>query len=401
MRGSPLETEAIERELDDTRSRLDATIGALQQKLAPGSMVDQAVHYFKEGGGVEFSRNLGRSMRDNPVPVAMIGVGLGWLMYSGMRGHNGSPQWRGRPWRRDERYGVDLEPDFYGRRRSGIREEVDASVHQPMPYEAAAYDDVATKAHRAGSEVMRSADESEEAWQDRVHAARASVLGVARHAGEAAHSFRERVADAMHSAATSVRSATTDAGATASHLVARGQSALGQVGDRAGQAAGQMRDLGGRTVDYVQEQPLILGAIGITVGAAIGMLIPASRYERRMVGSLREQIGDTARGVAGEAGRRAMRVAETVLDTAQEATQREGLADVSGSGLAASAREKMTDVAGRARHVVEETAQAGRDAVRRELAGSGDGDTATGPRKGNGTPTDLPAGQHGERRPAV
>ena len=35
--------------------------------------------YFKEGGGVDFSRNLARSVRDNPVPVALISIGLGWL----------------------------------------------------------------------------------------------------------------------------------------------------------------------------------------------------------------------------------------------------------------------------------------------------------------------------------
>ena len=68
MREGSLETSEIERELDDTRSRLDATIGALQHKLAPATMVDQTVAYFTEGGGVELGRNLGRSMRDNPIP---------------------------------------------------------------------------------------------------------------------------------------------------------------------------------------------------------------------------------------------------------------------------------------------------------------------------------------------
>ena len=53
-----VDTERIERELDDTRSRLDATIGALQHKLAPATMVDQAVEYFTEGGGVELGRSL-------------------------------------------------------------------------------------------------------------------------------------------------------------------------------------------------------------------------------------------------------------------------------------------------------------------------------------------------------
>ena len=50
-----MSTDEIERELDDTRFRLDATIEALQQKLAPSSMVDEAITYFKEGGGVEFT----------------------------------------------------------------------------------------------------------------------------------------------------------------------------------------------------------------------------------------------------------------------------------------------------------------------------------------------------------
>ena len=47
--------------------------------------------------------------------------------------------------------------------------------------------------------------------------------------------------------------------------------------DRADGAVDQVRDMGSRTVDYVQEQPLLLGAMGITVGAVIGMLVPSTR----------------------------------------------------------------------------------------------------------------------------
>ena len=95
MRNGVLDSDSIEQDLDDTRSRLDATIGALQEKLAPGTVVDQAVHYFREGGGVELSRNVARSMRENPIPVALIGVGLGWLMLSSTRrdGHRATG-WR-------------------------------------------------------------------------------------------------------------------------------------------------------------------------------------------------------------------------------------------------------------------------------------------------------------------
>ena len=398
MRNGVLDSDSIEQDLDDTRSRLDATIGALQEKLAPGTVVDQAVHYFREGGGVELSRNVARSMRENPIPVALIGVGLGWLMLSSTR-RDGHPAtgWRDETDR--DRFG-GAGRYAYGRGYAG--ELAETSVHQPMPYEAAAYEDLAAKAHRAGADLRREAGESEDLFQDRIHAARGRVLGVMREAGEEAHSFRERVEEAMQAAAERVRALAADAGATASHLVDRGQemardlyeqgqSTLGDVRHRAGSAMGQVRHAGGRGIDYLQEQPMLLGALGITVGAVIGMLLPASRYERRMAVSVREQLGDTARDVAGEAGRRALRVAETVLDTAHETTRREGFGDVSGRGLAAEAHERVADVAGRARHVVEESAAAGREALRRELSGEG-------PAKGNGTPGATErAGTHGER----
>ena len=102
-------------ELEHTRSRLDTTIDALQQKLAPGPMVDQAVEYFREGGGMEFGRNLGRSVRDNPIPVALIGVGIGWLVWSNSRqGGPAGAGWRDQPWMRDNRFGGRVERDMYG-----------------------------------------------------------------------------------------------------------------------------------------------------------------------------------------------------------------------------------------------------------------------------------------------
>ena len=106
MSGEWTDTGEIERELDDTRSRLDDTVGALQQKLAPGTMVDQAVEYFTEGGGMELGRNLGRSLRDNPIPVALIGVGLGWLLLANSRQTNGGAQgWREGRRMRDDQFG--------------------------------------------------------------------------------------------------------------------------------------------------------------------------------------------------------------------------------------------------------------------------------------------------------
>ena len=77
--------ERIEHDLSGTRAHLDVTIDALRRKLAPGEMVDRAISSAKETGGGAFGRNLAGTVRGHPVPVALIGVGLAWLMLSDWR----------------------------------------------------------------------------------------------------------------------------------------------------------------------------------------------------------------------------------------------------------------------------------------------------------------------------
>ena len=52
-----------------------------------GNIVDQLVKAVGENGG-EVSRNLGRSLRDNPIAALLTGVGLAWLM-AGSSGTSG------------------------------------------------------------------------------------------------------------------------------------------------------------------------------------------------------------------------------------------------------------------------------------------------------------------------
>jgi hypothetical protein len=449
MEGST-DTRHIERDLEDTRSRLDATIDALQQKLSPGQMVDQAVTYFKEGGGVEFTNNLGRTVRDNPLPVLLIGAGVAWLAVSNATGRGGGARGnyrrdRDRSWDRygsaepvgygdeDRGYPGYATPPDYGAPRYGTAGAYGsgttaAEPREPLPYEAAAYDDLATKANEAGSRLTREQDESDEAYHERVYTAKGSVLGVTRQEGEESHGFRERVEAALSAAAERFRRAAHQAGSMASgagsrasgmagDLAGRGQAGLrglygyGQsaaygVRDGAGYAAWRARDAGARTTDYLTERPLLLGALGVTLGAVVGMLLPSTRYERQMFGNVREGLKDTAREAVGELGQRAARVAETVLDTAHDSARREGLTDVSGPGLASAARERVADAAGRVRHVVEETATAGREALEREVSGTSGGNDKPSSSAGNKQPssatgTTRQPGEHDDRRPVA
>jgi hypothetical protein len=50
----------------------------------------------REGGGAEFGRNLAGTVRGNPVPVALLGIGLAWLMLADWRGPDGRRRGYGR-----------------------------------------------------------------------------------------------------------------------------------------------------------------------------------------------------------------------------------------------------------------------------------------------------------------
>ena len=72
----------IERDLQVTRSRLGSEISELASRLSPGEIMNEVLGYLKTQQGIDFSRNLARSIRERPIPVALMGVGLAWLMAS-------------------------------------------------------------------------------------------------------------------------------------------------------------------------------------------------------------------------------------------------------------------------------------------------------------------------------
>lgn len=71
--------ETLEREIDQQRAEITDIVTALENKLSPGQMIDTALGYAKGNGG-EFVTNLGNTLKANPVPTLLTGIGLVWLM---------------------------------------------------------------------------------------------------------------------------------------------------------------------------------------------------------------------------------------------------------------------------------------------------------------------------------
>jgi ElaB/YqjD/DUF883 family membrane-anchored ribosome-binding protein len=70
-------------EIDRTRGEMDRTLNAIEHRLTPGQLMDQSIDYLRNSGANEFVQNLGGAAKHNPLPVALVGIGLTWLMALG------------------------------------------------------------------------------------------------------------------------------------------------------------------------------------------------------------------------------------------------------------------------------------------------------------------------------
>ena len=70
--------ETIEREVEKTQDAISETVDKIEEKLTPGEVTRSVLG----DSGSEMARDALDVARSNPIPVAMIAVGLIWLLAS-------------------------------------------------------------------------------------------------------------------------------------------------------------------------------------------------------------------------------------------------------------------------------------------------------------------------------
>lgn len=270
----------IEQELAETRARLDTHLGELTKRLSPGQLLDEGLDYLRHGQGAQFARNLGGQLRDNPLPVAVTGIGLAWLM------------------------GVSA--------MSGNRHR-DASSPP-----GSAYDDVAARAQQAGDTLTRLTDEAEDDFKTRVAEARAQVLGLQREAMETASAYVDRVQQALDNAQRTARERLAQMGQAAGEWGEAVADRTRRTGEAVAQAAYQGRDAASRAgaaiAEAVERNPMLLGAMGLTAGVLLAALLPVTEPEK----ALTAPAGNALRAAADEVVERGKRAAEAAAAAAHE-----------------------------------------------------------------------------------
>ncbi len=77
--GSGRNSSEIRSEIDRTRSDMDETFAALDAKMTPKEIGLELWNLFKGGSSTGASK-LWQVAREHPMPAAVVGLGLGWLL---------------------------------------------------------------------------------------------------------------------------------------------------------------------------------------------------------------------------------------------------------------------------------------------------------------------------------
>jgi ElaB/YqjD/DUF883 family membrane-anchored ribosome-binding protein len=260
------ETDRIEADINRSRHALNDTIEQLGGKLSPGQILDEALG-LAQGQMGQFTANLGKQVKDNPLPVLLIGAGVGMLF---MNRHNHGSEGRPRPnvshedWNHEQRF----------RKLEGVR-----------------------------SGFSKMVGETQEAFDHRLHEAEAMALDLKQHAGEAIDAFKARVrstAESLSHTAHGIRER-MNAGAAATAQFAKDQAHNIKEG---------LGDAKHRTQAFYDEYPLAAGAIGVAIGAIIGAAAPLSSIEREKLQGVADAAAKAGADLAEKGARGVERAAE-------------------------------------------------------------------------------------------
>jgi hypothetical protein len=307
----------LEEEVTAQRDRIEARIGEIKDRLSPGQLLDEALSYTKHGGA-QFASNFAHQVSANPMPAALVGIGLAWLISSTASA--------GTATRDVDRREEDGDYPYARVGASGLRRvthqadeegqwwsefEGDAGIRfkaksDELGRRAGHFTDSTGRKFagcidEAGNRVRQFQDESGNRLDDAM--------------GWAAHSWR----DTKHSLGGVLSSATSAIGQTSGDVVA-GSRKLGSSASAGVQA--QADQLSRQIGSLFEQQPLIAGALAFAAGAALGAALPHTDQEDQLAGGqadkLRDKASESLGGLYDKGKERAAKVYEDVGDKASQ-----------------------------------------------------------------------------------
>lgn len=348
----------LQRDIELQRSRLEGTIDQIQDKLSPGQLFDELLAYTKGGGG-EFVASLQRNVTANPLPVALLGVSIAWLMAkpANVGGADDVGTIRtDRHWN-----------DSINQRRgyaAGAGDEYDEYEDYPVTViSGAGLQRLGSSSDEHGNTFSEFSDDSGKKFKAMSDATgrRAGHFmdetgnrfkGFTNAAGERVEHFRDETGNLLDEASgwashtwQKAREKLHDAqDAIGSHAGA-GRASAAQAG---GAMRSQMESLNQTILTQFRDQPLVGGALAFALGAALGSTLPHTAQEDALMGeaadAVKGKVGEQAADLYDQGKEKAADLYATATDKAGEIYQqaKDGVNEAMEASKASTTPEQTT-----------------------------------------------------------
>jgi uncharacterized protein YjbJ (UPF0337 family) len=282
----PNSPEAIRAEIEETRARMTSTVDAIQAKLSPERLTQEAKEMVKDATvrKVEKMANMTmhkaeswrsqmmETIKQNPIPAALVGIGLGWLLIEGTRSSS---------------YNYN-QADYSGQYYDPSKGMRYYPEQKPL--------------------MVKAQDTSENMSQ------------VQGKASEMTHNVQETLGEVASNIQTKASDMATRAGETASQVANRASETASNLQAKAGEMTTNLQSTVSEQAAYLSEQaqyqagrakqtfqntfeqnPLSVGAVALVAGAAIGLMLPITQKEDELMGETRDRLLHQAQDKAKDA----------------------------------------------------------------------------------------------------
>jgi ElaB/YqjD/DUF883 family membrane-anchored ribosome-binding protein len=331
-------------QIERTRADMSEKLDAIQSKLSPGNLTNQAKEAVRDAtigkaqhamedvtssvgnavSGVtgtvsDTASDWGGSVfdviRENPIPAALAGAGIGWLVMS-FRKHQSSSN--------TDRMRGYTDRNHY----SGGTPYVEAETRYPYrDYRNFNNQSLGAPAYGAGGYSAGSGADST------MQNVQGKVGDMASQAQDTAGQIANQAQNAMSQAQDTATQFASQAGDTAGQFANQAQDTAAQL---ANQAQYQAQRAGNELERLIHERPLAVGLGAMAIGLAVGLALPETPQENEWMGETRETLMDRAQNVAQDTAQKVTSVAGQTLDAAKEAAQQTAQQAAQEQGLTGS-----------------------------------------------------------------
>jgi len=378
-------SDAIKADIEQTRSEMSQKINQIQDRLDPTRLKEQAqetvrsavtdstdaiVGFVRNNAG-DFGYTVVDTIKRNPVPAALIGIGLGWMIFKSFS--SSSSDWQ------------DNDDYTYGERYNGGRSMGSGSAQYSRQY-GTDYGDQSRYSYEEGGQSLSGQYQGGQ-YQggSRYGGAQSSgystqsSYGTSYSSGSSGQEEQGRVSQVVQSAQEKASDVVGQARDTAGQLTEQVQETAQQAGQYVQGMVGQVREqashlgeqaqqtlqgTGSQVQRTVENNPVPFGVAALVAGVLVGLALPSTQAENQIMGEKRDQLIDNAQSVAQDVKERVQSVVEEKLPEVKQTAQK--VADdlkQTGKTAAADIKQTLKEAGDSTKQSVNDVAQASKDAA--------------------------------------